>query len=1268
MSATSPTTQQLYAYAQYTSLRQELSNLLNQLQQIPNPPTPPQAPTTNTPDALANYYSSLAEYYQNLQSYSQNYGNTISQNIQTLQEAMQIINKMEGLLKILGVTDPSLQQVADQISQNINYYQQLQNATQLNYSTYIAFFSNLANAYSQISQYQQLPPLPQAPSGSVSLTEASQYYSNLANWLTQNSSTVQQNISALQGAIQALQAALNNVPPGYDASQLQQQLQQWQQALAQLQNLENLNPQQLQNTATAYSLWAQGISALNQGDYQDAVNDFNQALQAVGLSPPSSPTQRAPSSWAALFYLDGLANALLNAQNIQNQYQPQLNQLAQQISSQEGGNISPQLLQTISQFYSTLSQELAQVRPYFEQASRYGAKVGVQINVEGYNRASKLAADLAKLASDMANALQQLNNASTQNPGPANQAVQILMSDQDLVDEINSLASSLPSSFSSLATDAQSLVNGYNELTKSSVNAYTFYSGVKQIQQYLNQQDYQDAYKAAEKLAKSLGISVSIDSLTEQSYQPPSNDPEVETVYYLLLLSKWGLTYQSITNQYQQQINSLASSINSSDSMEQTFSTYAQIFNLMSQMYNDLQQITPAANAAFSYFGEPTFPQNYFATAAELMKKASNIASRIANDLADGDYDDIEKIQLDFSELSQLQSMNNSLTQGMTSSIQQNIANFAIAVANLQYNIAFTNAIDGALRQVNKQQNKSAVNQFFQIINQFFRGRFGDVYVTSNNSPAQSYQQLSQAYAQAAQQIETIAQKQASGNVEIPGVGTVNVHVSSDLINSAYKTAQKMKLLSQAYNALAQASQNSNDPQTALRYYKRAYDDFTQAGVSKDNLSDLQSVITFYQYLASNQRTLQNIQNKLQTIGNLTPKVNGNSVQLGSATLVASAASMPLLQMRRMVEQATGLDQIKQQIDNYYDNFPSLPRNLQRQVDKMHKIANTTVDLYTNILVARAYSSITQIPNVSTDQQIQALENAKQALEDAKQDAQTLQSLGISIDPSQIQKSIDNINQSINEIQTVHDYSQQLQNILKQIQNQLQTPQTAESLTSNLMNLASQGLQIINNIIATYQKYGQSPDQSILSLQKKLQKIYDNARNEYKTLTGPLSVQSIVANIVANLSSLVGTAINDGLNDISNFITHAIPGLAGQIIAGIVIGALFSLLQLIPGVNVAVDTAIGITIMAATMGAAVQQYYLSGISDWKTIAFDIAKSFVTPEGIAALLSGVGFSIGLPRVVDNVGDLFKTTNNVKVSGVVKSLDKTKIDLDNIQTKV
>ncbi|MEM3291056.1 MAG: hypothetical protein QW046_06020, partial [Candidatus Micrarchaeaceae archaeon] len=808
MSVTQPTTEQLNAYAQYTSLQQQLSNLLNQLQQIPNPPTPPQVPTVNTPVALANYYSSLAEYYQNLQFYSQSYGNTITQNLQILQQAMQIVNQMEGLLNTLGMTDSNLQQVANQISQNINYYQQLQNITQLNYSSYITFFNNLANAYSQISQYQQLPALPQAPSGSVSLSEASQYYSNLANWLTQNSSTIQQNISALQGAIQALQAALNNVPPGYNASQLQQQLQQWQQALAQLQNLENLNPQQLQNTATAYSLWAQGISALNQGDYQDAVNDFNQALQAVGLSPPSSPTQKAPSSqWAALFYLDGLANALLNAQNIQNQYQPQLNQLAQQISSQQGGNISPQLLQTISQFYSTLSQELAQVRPYFEQASQYGTNVGVQINVEGYNRASKLAADLSKLAGDMANALQQLNNASTQNPGPANQASQILMGDQGLVDEINTLASSLPSSFSSLATDAQSLVNGYNELTKSSTNAYTFYSGVNQIQQYLNQQDYQDAYNAAENLAKSLGISVSVGSLTQQSYQPPSNDPEVETVYYLLLLSKWGLTYQSITNQYQRQINSLASSISSSSSMEQTFSTYAKIFNLMSQMYSNLQQITPAANAAFSYFGEPTFPPNYFATAAELMKKASNIATRIANDLANGNYDDIENIQPDFSELSQLQSMNNSLTQDMTSSIKQNIANFAIAVANLQYNIAFTNAINKAVQQTNNQQNQTAVNQNNIAANRFFRGRFGNVYETSSNSSAQSYEQLSQAYAQAAQQIETIAQKQASGNVEIPGVGTVNVRVSSDLINSANQTAQQMKLLSQAYNALAQASQ-----------------------------------------------------------------------------------------------------------------------------------------------------------------------------------------------------------------------------------------------------------------------------------------------------------------------------------------------------------------------------------------------------------------------------------------------------------------------------
>ncbi|MEM0172661.1 MAG: hypothetical protein QXV57_08905, partial [Thermoproteota archaeon] len=66
--------------------------------------------------------------------------------------------------------------------------------------------------------------------------------------------------------------------------------------------------------------------------------------------------------------------------------------------------------------------------------------------------------------------------------------------------------------------------------------------------------------------------------------------------------------------------------------------------------------------------------------------------------------------------------------------------------------------------------------------------------------------------------------------------------------------------------------------------------------------------------------------------------------------------------------------------------------------------------------------------------------------------------------------------------------------------------------------------------------------------------------------------------------------------------------------------------------------------------------------------FDIAKSFATPEGIASLISGAVFSIGLPRLVDNVGDLFKSTNNVKVSGVVKSLDNAKVDLDNIRAKI
>ncbi|MEM4115391.1 MAG: hypothetical protein QXP59_05235, partial [Saccharolobus sp.] len=116
------------------------------------------------------------------------------------------------------------------------------------------------------------------------------------------------------------------------------------------------------------------------------------------------------------------------------------------------------------------------------------------------------------------------------------------------------------------------------------------------------------------------------------------------------------------------------------------------------------------------------------------------------------------------------------------------------------------------------------------------------------------------------------------------------------------------------------------------------------------------------------------------------------------------------------------------------------------------------------------------------------------------------------------------------------------------------------------------------------------------------------------------------------------------------------------------IGALFTIVQFIPGVNVAVDTAIGATIMAATIGDAIQQYYLSGISNPLTIATDIGKSFITPEGIAALFAGVGFSIGLPRLVDNVGDLFKSTDDVKVSGVVKSLDNAKVDLDNIQTKI
>ncbi|MEM3338745.1 hypothetical protein [Saccharolobus sp.] len=822
-----------------------------------------------------------------------------------------------------------------------------------------------------------------------------------------------------------------------------------------------------------------------------------------------------------------------------------------------------------------------------------------------------------------------------------------------MVSEISSLASSLPSSFSSLASDAQSLVSSYNQLSKEANNAYTFYSGVNQIQQYLNQQDYQDAYDATTNLAKSLGISVEVGSITQQSYQPPSTDPETETLYYLRLLSKWGIAYNSIVSQYQQQISSLSS--------QQSFSSYAQIFNALSQMYNQLQQITPAANAAFSYFGQQTFPPNYFSLASQLMRNASSIASRIANDLAQGNYNDIVNINLNFSELSQLP--NNSLTQSITSSIQQNLADFATAVANLQYNISFTNSVNNALQQVSKA--------------------------------GQSYTELAQAYSQAAQQIQNAAH-QRSASVQVPGVGVVNVQLSNDVVNSATETSQKLQLISQAYSSLAQATQNSNNPKAALQDYQAALNDFQQAGADQSALNELRGIVSFYQYLANNEGTLQSIQNQLKQIGNVSLQVSNGAVKLGSVSIVASAATTPVPQMVSSIKSSTGLSAIQQQIDSFYSGFPPLPQNIQQQVNNMKSVADTTVDLYANNLAAQAYIGITQLPNVTASQQISALQNAQQALQNTLQDAQTLQSLGVNVDTSHIQQSIGNINKSVSEIQSLQSQSQQLQNVMKQIQGQLQTPQTAESLTSNLMNLANQGLQIVDNIISTYQKYGQTPDQSILSLQKKLQDIYNNAKNEHDALIGQQarqsfsqsgqelaqgnilgaivsgitgvaqSLQTAGENVIANFTSIVGTAINDGLNDLSNFITHAIPGLAGQIIAGLVIGGLFAIIQFIPGVDAAVDIAAGAAILSATLGSAIQQYYLSGVSNPVTIVKDIGESFITPEGLATLIAGIGLSFAAPRIVDDVSGLFKSTDDVKISGI--NLENAKVDLEDVKAKI
>jgi len=342
---------------------------------------------------------------------------------------------------------------------------------------------------------------------------------------------------------------------------------------------------------------------------------------------------------------------------------------------------------------------------------------------------------------------------------------------------------------------------------------------------------------------------------------------------------------------------------------------------------------------------------------------------------------------------------------------------------------------------------------------------------------------------------------------------------------------------------------------------------------------------------------------------------------------------------------------------------------------------NCLITALSYYLTAVAYLDSAQCSHSSIPTVVSYLQNAENCFKNA---VPYFKNIGG--DVSQLCSEIQKLNNQVNLLNNLQNRMNNLQNLMNQINSQYTTPQPAESLTSNLMNLSQKAMNCINCIKNIYAQLGQSVPNCLCDMYNKLNSIYTNAKNEYESLTyqntnssNILSdignaISDTVENVVANLASIVGTAFNDAMNDLSNFITSHIPGLLGQIIAGVVIGALFVVAQLVPGLDVAVDIAGALSIIAS-----IQDLYLQGVSNPIQIASDLLHALLTPESIAMIVTGILGGIGISRAlasrvsplttklatdIEDVGDDAVTDIGAKVDTLIKSVeDSVKDDIKN-----
>ncbi len=1088
------------------------------------------------------------------------------------------------------------------------------------------------------------------------------------------------------------------------------------QALTYLQNAQKLDPSLNLQPYFAYikviQLFDSANEALKNDDYNTALNDLQQALQiaqqypnVINVTPIQQQMLKVQALQQIEQYLNNANRELENANFAQAyQYLQQAVQLAQKynISDKRLEDITtavsylakippfpkaPQgeiTLQKVQQYLQALESYYATASQYATEASRYYS--GFSTLANRYQRTQQVASQLVSVVNLLVKA-QDTVEKNTNSASAVQNAINLVQQAQNQLQNVNADGTPLEDLPSSLAEVAQEMYVKYTALLQ-------VLEDIKKGQQEAENGNYSEAVQylqQAQQIAQQNGFDIDLTPYIQgfsilEGLQPLPQPPSTQT--FLSLSQYFNQVYQVLEQNYQVlekaskylQINlqAVQGDIQDAKNISEALGLLAEA----QQLLNPPQSNTPNSNASNSNTISDILAnkdkilsdisqalqllsesQSYDmqSTAKQLFEIAQNFQTQVQTYLAG-----LEKTKQALDALNTVNQLVNQQVKANSPSAYflalQN--NYTEALRVLKNAMSFAMQANSLFEQINAtppfdmnqlQKEDIALEQSIQLF-----GTTANVYsaienVLNNQNNLNTPSDYAKYYQNVASTIQKGIQEINSLNITDDGVNQVR----QQIVQSLQQMETDYLALSHAFSIIASASTWTTVK--TERYGNRIAPGESAGGNSPQALA--QAYQKASQYL-SQYPDLQNIAQQFANLSqfySLIAQADDLLEQAKASSSISDQISL-MEQAKASLQQAlqyvSSDSQVYQQIQSEISNIDKAVSVLQQAQSIVQQLNNAinNGDYPSALVYYNELLQVTQGININNVISDVGSNNYFKAIEDVNNNP--------SLQPQQKQF----LNSLIATIGINTYYLPMMQSSLQQAQSQASSLQLSETF-----NFAGQMQPVANDLqnALQYAVDAQALAQYVSpQVQQKLSQIVSKLQEQYNAIEEQIQkAQSNGAlNVFEGIANAFNTALNDMMNDINNFIySHLGQNVWTEILAGIVDGAVFTLISAIPYVGEVFDVMSAISFVGSTAFD-----LLAGSASFNETVNSFEQMLASPTSlsmIGTLIAGVlARRLIEPSNIESV-NLVKTADSVRsaLSKIEDSI-KDRVGVSAISDKV